>query len=126
MHRLPFPRFEKEAQAVDALPHFVGDLITDSPGIFARRTNAVQDAVWILGTERKEVGGQITLDFRMKGVVLLFISGGHQQRTPKLGRIRSFRSGIEKQILCGKEQAREVFSALHVARHPVDAVGDAA
>ena len=126
MQRGGFGRLQEEAQAVDALPQLIGDLIAHGAGVFTRGADAVEDGVGIVGAECEEVGHQFTFDGGVGFVVALLVSRGHQNRTPELRFVCGFLTSVQQEILGGEQQAGEVFGALHVARHPINAVGDAA
>jgi hypothetical protein len=58
--------------------------------------------------------------------ISLFIACGGEEGLPELRFIDAFGSGIQQEVLRGKEEAGEVFGTLNVACHPVNAVCDSA
>lgn len=105
VHVLAFGGIDEEPERIERLPDFVGDLIAHGACVFTRGADAVEHRVGVVGTEGEEFGDVLAFDFFMQFGISLFIAGGGEEGLPELRFIDAFGSGIEQEVLGGKQEA---------------------
>ncbi len=106
-------------------PHFGGECAAHGTGVFARRAQAGGDGGGIVRVARHEVDDLARFDLAMAPLESVAELGNAEHGAPAAGGIGG-RLGQERGLHVHVEHAGSVFSALGVARHPVQVIGGAA
>ena len=116
-----------EIEAVEALPHFTRDLLTDGAGVFSGMGHRGEDRAGIRLLESDEFHHGVAADFSMELVEKLLVFERGENRQPLLVRVQIIqRLEIEHELHIHIENARNRFGALDVAAEPETGIGDAA
>ena len=124
------PRFGREneqVEAVELLPGFEADLVAHHARVLARLADGRHDGIGILLPEHHELrhrGGRGLLVLRDEGIL---VAGALHNRQPMVTQHLVVQAAkVQQQLQIHIENARDVFGAFDVARHPVERVGDTA
>ena len=112
-----------QVEAVHLHPHLGRDHLAHRPRVLAGAVRAAEDRARVVGVERQEADHVLAAELAEVLVEGLAVAGGVHERLPLLlGLDREVEHEVEVHV----DEAGDVLRALHVARHPVDRVGDAA
>jgi hypothetical protein len=115
-------------KAVQFLPKLDRDLVAHHAGVFARLANGGNDGIGILRIGTPEIpsrpGRWLFVQFEKRAS---FVAGALHDGHPVFGQALVVEiAQIQQQLQVHIHDARDVFRALDVARHPVKTIGDAA
>ena len=114
---------EFEPRRVDAFEHFGGDRPAKRPGVFAGRPDRGVNARRIVGVECQAVDHIGPVDVAVFFIVAVHCAGDFERRDP--GALAGLIiPGRERHPIGDIDNARHVFGALGVARHPVQLICD--
>ncbi len=107
---------------VERLPHLGGDLPAHRVRVLARQLQAAVDGGGVLRVEREEIHQRLEGDQLARLEVGLRAIGDGERREQVL--LARFLGAEQHHVRGHAEDARHVLGALHLAAHPVNAVGD--
>src|SRR5271170_6728745 len=114
---------EREVESVEVFPHFAGDAVANSSGVFASFGDALHNGAWVVGAEGQElehVGGRrLRIELAEKSFF-----AGHRKNWLPANAVR-LRSLLQQGVKSDVENAGRILRASDVASQPEKGIGDA-